>query len=440
VFAQGAPFGVGSPSVRGTLLAASVAAATALLPALAWGETLHVTQTSDHAGTCNHRCALREAVIAANDDSDLDKIRLPRGRYELSIGGPGEDAAAGGDLDVRAPLRILGAGAPSTVIDANHIDRVVNLFGSSGNSLVLKGVTITGGKGQSSYEGAGIMFEGGGTTGRLVRSRVAHNTTAADTSYEGGGIFVQSGADVTLNRTLVKGNVAKTDDGGGILNLGGLRLVNSTVARNAAGNDGGGISSNGSLSIEKSTISGNRAGIDASTGDSDGAGIYVPGGVAAIENSTIAGNAGLLGAGDGGGVYAGGPVGLTYSTVAFNHASDAGGGVYNAGGSASLADTIVAGNQAGTGRNCGGSAVLSGGNNLENANSCGLAGPGDLARAEAGLAHLASNGGPTKTIAIGGHSDAVGAADDSTCPTRDQRGVRRPQGNHCDIGAFERRR
>jgi hypothetical protein len=49
------------------------------------------------------------------------------------------------------------------------------------------------------------------------------------------------------------------------------------------------------------------------------------------------------------------------------------------------------------------------------------------------------NGGPTKTHALVKGSPAIDAAPvDSDCPAVDQRGVARPQGAGCDIGAFER--
>ena len=35
-------------------------------------------------------------------------------------------------------------------------------------------------------------------------------------------------------------------------------------------------------------------------------------------------------------------------------------------------------------------------------------------------------------------SPAIDAAADAACPATDQRGVARPQGAHCDVGAFER--
>src|SRR5208282_6662196 len=64
-----------------------------------------------------------------------------------------------------------------------------------------------------------------------------------------------------------------------------------------------------------------------------------------------------------------------------------------------------------------------------------------------GLGILQNNGGPTQTIALFSTSPAVDAiplspvnycTDTSGNPvTTDQRGVTRPQGSGCDIGAFE---
>ena len=51
---------------------------------------------------------------------------------------------------------------------------------------------------------------------------------------------------------------------------------------------------------------------------------------------------------------------------------------------------------------------------------------------------LADNGGPTWTHALQPASPAIDAADDAACPATDQRGVARPQGADCDVGAFER--
>jgi hypothetical protein len=50
---------------------------------------------------------------------------------------------------------------------------------------------------------------------------------------------------------------------------------------------------------------------------------------------------------------------------------------------------------------------------------------------------LANNGGSTQTLALVKNSPAIDAADNAVCPATDQRGVSRPQGAACDIGAFE---
>jgi hypothetical protein len=52
-------------------------------------------------------------------------------------------------------------------------------------------------------------------------------------------------------------------------------------------------------------------------------------------------------------------------------------------------------------------------------------------------AGLQDNGGPTKTIALQLGSPAIDAAVAANCPATDQRGIARPQGPGCDIGAFE---
>jgi hypothetical protein len=53
------------------------------------------------------------------------------------------------------------------------------------------------------------------------------------------------------------------------------------------------------------------------------------------------------------------------------------------------------------------------------------------------LGPLQDNGGATFTLALAPDSDAINIAVDANCPVTDQRGFARPQGKHCDSGAFE---
>jgi len=54
-----------------------------------------------------------------------------------------------------------------------------------------------------------------------------------------------------------------------------------------------------------------------------------------------------------------------------------------------------------------------------------------------GSGKLQSNGGATATYALLPGNPAINAGSPDSCSPVDQRGVVRPQGGRCDIGAFE---
>ncbi len=96
----------------------------------------------------------------------------------------------------------------------------------------------------------------------------------------------------------------------------------------------------------------------------------------------------------------------------------------------------------------GGGVVISLGHNIESpGNTCGFDQETDQVNVGAEnlkLGPLADNGGPTMTHALGAESVAIdripeaGCVDANGAPlTTDQRGVARPQGDACDVGAFE---
>jgi hypothetical protein len=114
--------------------------------------------------------------------------------------------------------------------------------------------------------------------------------------------------------------------------------------------------------------------------------------------------------------------------------SGTGGGIFNWG-SLTLSNTIVA-NQSGGGDCFIPPDITSNGHNLESGTSCGFTGTGDLQNANPLLGALADNGGPTQNMALLPGSPAI---DVGSCEqTTDQRGIARPQGATCDIGAYER--
>jgi len=123
---------------------------------------------------------------------------------------------------------------------------------------------------------------------------------------------------------------------------------------------------------------------------------------------------------------------LSYVTIASNSA-----GISNSG-SVTATGTIIANNNPGT--NCFGNRFQEPfGFNLDSGTSCRLSQATDLTGTDPLLGPLASNGGPTQTQALEAGSPAIdhGGTSANGCPPTDQRGVTRPQGPACDIGAFE---
>jgi CSLREA domain-containing protein len=152
-------------------------------------------------------------------------------------------------------------------------------------------------------------------------------------------------------------------------------------------------------------------------------------GTVMVLNSTFSGNSASLG---GGAIDNIGTLEVTNSTFSGNSSATNGGGISNGDGdTATLSNTIMANSP--SGGNCAGT-ITDGGGNLEWPDaSCGFATPS----ADPNLGPLQDNGGPTQTHALLAGSAAIDAAVSCPPPTTDQRGVSRPQGSACDIGAYE---
>jgi parallel beta-helix repeat protein len=179
----------------------------------------------------NGHHTLRAAIMEANAHAAADTIVLSGGRYDLSRAGAGEDAAATGDLDVAGDLTIIGAGSGTTIIDANHIDRVLDVL--AGSSLDIEDVTVAGGS--TSGDGGGIHSHG--TSLRVTRGTVTHNS-----GDRGGGIYDYNGA-VTVTQSTISENTAS--QGAGLYQYvdGTLDVLDSTISDNQSlASDGGGHS------------------------------------------------------------------------------------------------------------------------------------------------------------------------------------------------------
>jgi hypothetical protein len=295
-----------------------------------------------------------------------------------------------------------------------------------------------------------------------IAENLTIDATGHNVAVDGAGtrrVFEIDSGMVTLNGLTIQHGLAS--NGGGIANGGTLTVMNSSLAGNTANNgDGGGISNTSTLTVMNSTFSGNTT---PSIGG--GGGIGNSGGTAIVTNCTFTNNSGGRGGGIGNDF---GTVTVTNSTLSGNSASNQGGGIFNDvtltvtnstisgnraifgggirtdGGTVTLTDTIVAGNTATDGGPDLGGYASTGGHNLfgTTADVSITLGPGDLVNPTPLLAPLGSNGGPTRTIALLPGSPAIDAGSDAACAAapvggKDQRGIARPLGAHCDIGAFE---
>ena len=111
----------------------------------------------------NGVCTLRAAVQEANASLGADTITLPAGIYVLTIPADVEPDAASGDLNIVEDLAITGGGAGSTIVDGNGSESIFEIDAPGGLTVLLSGVTITGGRGGAN---------GGGIEAARARSRL----------------------------------------------------------------------------------------------------------------------------------------------------------------------------------------------------------------------------------------------------------------------------
>ncbi|WP_428380336.1 choice-of-anchor Q domain-containing protein [Nevskia ramosa] len=441
-------------------------ACTAVLPTMA--ATYTVNKTADtFDGTCDSDCSLREAVQAANLHPGVDLIRLPAGRYALSLGTAGvsdEQDNSVGDLDISGALDIAGAARDTTIIDGGYRDRVLEIL--PGASFRATGLTIT--KGQStnaSTRGSGILNAG---SAMLRNTRITDNGTHPSTAASGGTGIANLGI-LTLENCSIDNN-AVSGNGGGLFNSGTLYLRRSVVNANTAqGGAGGGLLNDGSAYIEQSLFSGNSASQSFGRG---GFAIYNAGSME-VSNTTVSGNfnqiaedfaSDLVGA-----VHNFGTMSLSFVTITNN----IGGGLYNDIGTISLSGTLIAGNLTaqlmrepseedddvsfdpyiepsydGFFANCINESIYTSQNTVVSVNgSCTGEQYVDNASIGTLIEPLRLGGGVTATHKPRRGSLLVDAIDPSSglgaCEAVDQRGARRPpnddgrRGLRCDIGAYE---
>ncbi len=397
----------------------------------------------------NGLCSLREAITNANNDAstypdciagaETDTITFV-GNYTITLVGSQLPA-------ITSAIIINGNGAANTIIQASDCNPVTLPGGCTPATYRIFAVTSTGnltldsltvrnaycdGCGQ-----AGTYGYGGGIFNYEGTVTVTNSTLSGNKAYVGGGIY--NYGTLTVMDSTLSGNSGGfgISSGGGIYNDGGtLTLTNSTLSGNIADQGGGIYNDLGTLTLTNSTLSGNSATSTYYT-YSEGGGIFNHSGTLTVTNSTLSGNSATS---EGGGIFnQWGALALTNSSISGNSATSRGGGIISYLGTLNYANTIIANSPDGGDCYNDSGIINTSTNNLVEDGSCSASLSGDPL-----LGPLADNGGPTQTMALLPGSPAIDAGDDTVCEdvntvnNLDQRGVTRPQGSHCDVGAYEK--
>jgi hypothetical protein len=426
--------------------------------------TLTVINTNDSGPG-----SLREAIGAAGDGSTI------------IFSGVSGTITLSSQLNIYNSITITGPGSATLSVSGGDAVRV---FYIAGVDVSVSGLTITNGRVTDDYGGG--IFKLSGTL-MLDQVVISHNQAVKSESVGfGGGIANFSGSLNITNSTLSYNTASNM--GGAIYNYfdAGLLMTNVGVDHNQGNSEGGGLAirgpieghTAGTVSLDKVSITNNSAPSDSggmysddsmsitnsliannSTSGYAGGLFFYDGGTGTqpititMTNSTISGNSAVSGAG---GVFisltqALSSVTLNDTTIANNQiiGSSTGGGIFVNGSGINVENTIIAGNTSNGSSipdDCYGTINSQDYNLIQTTTGCTINGTTthNIYGVSPQLAALAHNGGPTETMVLSVTSPAIDAGNPGipgsgldTCASLDQRGIVRPQGAYCDIGAFE---
>ena len=370
---------------------------------------------------------LHQVFVVYNHDLSINNLHIIDGYSEEN---GGAIYVTGGEVtlsnsSVKSSLALEGGGAiyarSGTV---SIVDTIIsgNSAGSGGGIYLDDGeLNVT-----ESVLSDNVARYGGAIATRLSGTSIVDGVIERNRSgSSGGGIAVADGG-LQISHSSVAANTAEKSGGG--LNLVGVygTIRDVSISNNFAGTNGGGIRwsrsmsdfgvGNGELDIFDSALTGNRA-------VSRGGGLFSDARDIRVSNTTFNDN---KASGNGGAIYSEAKTTrLTHVTIAYNGALN-GGGVYTrAPGAIALRNSLIAGS---TGGDCVGGLAVNRGNWIADG-SCEARYSGDP--------QLNPVAGTPSYFPLQRESLAINRADPAYCLDADQQGTPRPQGDNCDIGAFE---
>lgn len=414
-------FGAGQPAAAGGggLRIYVNASATGANNGTSWMDAYKSLQVALTAATSGYQIWVAKGTYKPAGGIDRSKT------FSLKNGVAIYGGFAGGEtlLSQRKPavnVTILSGeiGSAGTSDNSYHV-----VSGSSiGSTAVLDGFTVTGGNADGPEPYGGGMYDSSFASPTLKNLTFVSNAT----SFYGGGLYNGNGSSPTLGNVKFISNKAGSG-GGGLFNYfnSSPTLTDVTFRGNSSVTGGGMYTYSSVPKLSRVTFSGNNA-------TSIAGAMYNSSSNTSLVNVTFSGNAAHFG----GGVYnlSSSP---TFTDVTFsgNSASSQGGGMYNDNSAPHIFDSIFWGDGTDEIHDLSSPATIA--NSIVQGGCPFGATCTAVSKADPKLGPLHSNGGLTQTRAPGSGSAAIDKGNNSTCAAKDQRGVHRPQGPACDMGAFE---
>lgn len=453
--------------------------------------TIYVEPGGLTTGSCNNWGTACELQYALSIAIPGDEIWVQQGTYKPTTGTDRNETFVliddvtlyGGFVGTETLLTqrnwtanpTILSGDIGTVSDASdNVYNVVTGFNLS-SLTILDGFTITEGNSNgSSGLGGGMYLED--SSPLLVNLIISNNSassngggvfittvdnTLPEVSYSrpsftdvtinnnsaarGGGLYTQNSSP-TLTRVIFIGNSATGGAGGGMNNqvldeltdAPSIPVLNDVVFSNNTANGGGGLFNTYANSIL------NNVTFENNTANRRGGAVLNEYASPSFTNVTFYGN--ISNESVGSAPWGGGAVMNVDSDPSFNNVTFSGNNSLNGSGTAGgdairntvnsnpvITNSILWGdiddeiNSDGTGSTTISYSVVEG----------GFVGGTNIITTDPLLTALADNGGFTQTMAVVTGSSAINAGNNGTCAPTDQRGVNRPQGSSCDIGAYE---
>ncbi len=347
------------------------------------------------------------ALVAGGDGSDIGayEVQAPPVETPSLIVTTNIDNSTNTDnlTSLREAIAYANSNADASAItfDPTFFATAKTITLTGGELLITTATTITG-------PAVGVTVDGVTDSFDILKVNTGVTFTASGLTISNGLTDLTNYGTATVTNCTLSGNTY------GIGNYGTATVTNCTLS----GNTTTGLYNEGTVTVTNCTLSGNSYGLER----------Y---GTATLTFCTLSGNTY--------GLYSEGTATVTNCTISGNNK-----GVDNSGGTATLNNTICAGNtadvigalEAASSYNLIGDGTdLTGITNGTSGNQIGT----NAAPIDPLLGTLANNGGPTKTIALLPGSLALGKANPANALATDQRGFPRPQpsGGKPDIGAFE---